>query len=76
MRLRNLNNDTKKSEPTVFAQISVSILRFVYYVCCEAFQGSQHRIVSCRTVVLMYIWNVFKICNELNSKSMYLSHCF
>ena len=31
---------------------SVSILRYFYRVCCEAFQGLQHKIGPCRTFIL------------------------
>ena len=39
---RNFNNETEKSEQTVFAQFSVSLLRFLNYVSCEGFQRLQH----------------------------------
>ena len=51
MLQRNLNTETQKSEQTLFAQISVSILRFFNHVCCKVFQGLQHKTGPCRTLV-------------------------
>ena len=54
----------KDSEQSVCSDFSVSILRLLHRVCCEAFQKMQHKIRPCRTLSFKYICFLYPAAKE------------